>query len=274
MIRSLRVFLASLLFLAPFALFAGDYTPKHLPRVAEEVRAKVAATFDQIQADLAIAAKDFAAAWPVESRQKRALLKLFKTNTHAVDCGFVDLGGKMTIVAPRRYRKFAEQESGTAPTPAANGGTGKTGFTPMVLPVDDFQALDFEYPVMVPGKGLVGHVSMLVRIQFLLSRFATYFAQQGVDIWIMKKDGTVVYGLTEKDRGKNIFTDERYKPFPGFMTMAEWVAGEKEGSGAYEYKPEGAQNPAHHSYAWTTLTFNGLEWRIVAVLTEQPKTLP
>ena len=102
--------------------------------------------------------------------------------------------------------------------------------------VEGFIAIDFEYPVFSGEKGFIGSVSMLFRPEsFIRSIIQDAIKGSPFDVWVMERNGRILYDPDEAELGRDLFTDPIYRPFPQLISLGKRIAQERSGSGSYRF---------------------------------------
>ena len=86
-------------------------------------------------------------------------------------------------------------------------------------------------------------------------------------IWVMEKNGLIVYDADPEEIGKNIFSDNMFKPFEDLISFSRTVALQKNGAGSYSFYTDGLKDKTlvEKIAAWDTAGLYGTEWRVVAM---------
>ncbi len=263
--RKIAVFFV-VLFLANVVSAADTQQQSATESVLLKVRVATDVALDKMDASLAAAARELSNTG-LASRDARIILrKLCKDNKYAIDCATVDLKGKMVLVEPDEYKKFEGSDISKQEQVRRIRWTKRPVLSKVFKSVEGINAVDFEYPVFSSKGKFIGSVSILFKAEALLSDMVLpAIMGVNVDVWAMQKDGIIIYDQDNKQIGKNIFTDELYKPFPTVINFCRRVAALKSGADSYEFYERGTKNLVTKKAHWATANVADMEWRIVAL---------
>lgn len=82
------------------------------------------------------------------------------------------------------------------------------------------------------------------------------------DIWVVQKDGKVIYDTTQEEIGRNLFSDPAYQS-PGLQEFFSWVVSRPEGKGVYRFWDRNWVRVITKEAVWATAGIDGAEWRVV-----------
>jgi 7,8-dihydropterin-6-yl-methyl-4-(beta-D-ribofuranosyl)aminobenzene 5'-phosphate synthase len=246
------------------------------PRVIlEKVKSALTASLDSIDHQLTKASDELSVAGIASPEARTIIDTLCRSNKFIVDCATVDPEGKMLLVEPQEYRKFAGVNISKQEHMVWFRKDKKPAFSNIFRSAEGLDAVDFEYPVLTTGGELTGSVSMLVRPDRLLDSIISPILEQNqVEVWVMQKDGVVLYDEEVDEVGQNVFTGEVYRSFPEFRVFCEKVTHEKQGSGIYQSFVKGLSRFTEKDAVWDTVSIHGLEWRIIAYVVHPTHKVP
>jgi len=72
---------------------------------------------------------------------------------------------------------------------------------------------DLQHPVFDTNGEFIGSVSVLTEPEFFGQIISGKVVNFPVEIWLMQKDGEIIYDVNKDEIGRNLFTDELYKNF-------------------------------------------------------------
>ena len=143
------------------------------------------------------------------------------------------------------------------------------------LAVEGFPAVAFQHPVLTSDGLFLGAVSLLIRPQTLLRSIIDNEMRSGpVDVWVMQPDGMIIYDKDDEEIGKNLFTDDLYKPFTGLVELGKKIATAERGASKYDFFAFGKDNVVTKNAAWITIDVYGTQWKIIAVTSTDKATSP
>ena len=83
-----------------------------------------------------------------------------------------------------------------------------------------------------------------------------------VEMWIMQKDGTIIYDVNEEEIGRNLFTDEIYAPYKSLIKLAGEMSITPKGSGEYSFLDKKLDKTVEKKIIWATIAMHGTEFRL------------
>ncbi|MEJ2696207.1 MAG: cache domain-containing protein [Candidatus Sulfobium sp.] len=235
-----------------------------LPPFLLEMEKEVTSALERMNRDVAAAAEAVSKEGLEGPRVRRILKDLCSSHPYAVDCSAVDPEGTMVVVEPEKYAEFEGSDIGSQEQIIRLHKSKKPVLGTVIRSVEGFDAVDFEYPIFSPGGGFAGSVSMLIRPEMLLESAASSVVQgMPVDVWVMQKDGRILYDPDKEEVGRMLFEDPIYKPFPQLLALGRLIAGKRKGTGSYEFLGRGLKRPVRKDAYWTTVGLGDTEWRVV-----------
>ena len=145
----------------------------------------------------------------------------------------------------------------------------KPGMSEAFMTVEGFYAVSVQYPVIDKGDCL-GSISMLLRPESLLKSIVEQrISGVPVDIWAMEPAGRIIYDPDAEEIGRNVFSDDLYKPFPGLLAAARAIADSPDGSASYDFLGKGLKESVKKYAYWKTIAICGTPWRIVLTKAEK-----
>jgi len=237
-----------------------------LPPILSELRKEITTELNKLDHELArlaesISDKDVNA---VETR--KMLADLCRSYPYEVDCAVVDRNGRMVVVAPEKYAKFEGSDISAQEQVIRLREQKKPVLSNVIRTVEGIDAVDLEQPVFSSRGELTGSVSVLFRPETLLKAVISPVIQgMPVDVWLMQKDGRILYDPDEAEVGRMLFDDPVYKPYPQLLALGTLIARERTGTGSYEFLGSGLEKPAKKDAYWTTVGLHGTEWRLVVI---------
>lgn len=133
------------------------------------------------------------------------------------------------------------------------------------LAAEGFYSVAFQHPILTSDGLFLGATSILIRPQTLL-RSIVENETKGVpvDVWVMQPDGRIIYDKDDEEIGKNLFTDDLYKPFKGLVELGKKMATVESGMSKYDFFAIGTDKVVTKNAAWITIDVYGTQWKIVA----------
>ena len=193
---------------------------------------------------------------------KNALQALYEKNEHAFDCATVDLKGIIVNVAPAKFSSILGADISSQEQIVRMLATQKPLVSYAIDTVEGFVGFDLEYPVFSKDGDFIGSVSILTEPDFfdiIISQKVTNFP---VEIWMMQKDGRIIYDVNKEEIGKNLFTDPLYAKYPSLLKVAREMALRSRGSSRYEFLDKKMDKTVMKNIIWTTILMHGTEFRL------------
>src|SRR5262249_19281322 len=223
-----------------------------------------ATALHKLDTDLAQAATQLAAVGLTDSAAHQILLKLCADNPAVVDCATVDLAGRMVALEPAAFKQFEGVDISQQEQVRRLHRTKKPVLSNAIRAVEGFDAVDLERPIVSPQGKLRGSVSLLIKPEALLSAIIAP-AVQGfpVEVWVIQRDGRILYNPDPELIGRNVFHDPACGPSPPFHSLARKIAATKAGSGIYDCRLQGHQAAVKKQAFWTTVGLHRTAWRLL-----------
>jgi hypothetical protein len=218
----------------------------------------------KIDGRLIVASKKAALSGLKGIKTEQALLGLCRSVPGSIDCATVDLGGRMVTVIPAEYKKYKGADISTQEQVIRLQKTGKPVISHVFRSVEGIDAVDIEYPVYLKNRKLAGAVSLLLNPEaFLASVIVPILNGLPHEAWLMQKDGRILYDKDAKQIGLMLFEDPLYRPYENLLAAGRKIAGDKKGTGSYEFLAVGKRGSVRKNIVWDTVGLYGVEWRLV-----------
>lgn len=128
---------------------------------------------------------------------------------------------------------------------------------------EGFAGISQSAPVFSPGGIYMGYTDVTYRPETLIGRAVEpVIAGTVYDIWVVQKDGRVIYDTTQEEIGKNLFSDPAYQS-PELQAFFSRVVSEPEGRGVYRFWDRNWDRVITKEAVWATAGIDGAEWRVV-----------
>lgn len=207
----------------------------------------------------------------VEEQMIRGILNEYAQKySYIVDCAFVNPQGIMQYVEPEEYHGFEGYDISGQEQLQRLWQTKKPVMSNLIYAVEGFWAVDLEHPV-IKHSNLIGSLSMLLKPDIFLTYIVEpYVSDSTFDFWIMQNDGVIVFDPDTTEIGRNLFTDELYKPFTGLIAAGRKISSRTHGYTKYGFLKTGMQDTVVKEAFWATSNIHGTEWKVVLVREEAP----
>jgi hypothetical protein len=235
-----------------------------VPPILSELEKETGIALDKINTAVAAASKDLSGAGLEGPDAREILNNLCGVVPYAVDCAAVDLKGRMVTVEPAGYRNFEGSDISKQEQVMLIQKARRPVMSKVFRAVEGFDAVDMEYPVFSPEREFIGSVSLLMRPDSLFSNIVTPMVQGlPVNVWVMQKDGRIIYDPDTEEIGRMLFDDPLYASFPELLSLGKKIARKKSGSGSYEFLGRDLKGPVRKDAYWATVGVLDAEWRLV-----------
>ncbi|QAT16537.1 hypothetical protein BU251_01740 [Candidatus Velamenicoccus archaeovorus] len=241
--------------------------------VLEKAKGGIKTMFSSINKDLSDAARKLSRVDFEGEEARRILNGLSGGRDYVVDCAIIDTAGKMVVVEPQEYRKYEGEDVSRQVHIAELLKTKRPILSGVFLSVEGIEVVDFIYPVFSDKGEFLGGVSMLVRQQALTGDIiAPLVRDVPCKAWVMQKDGLIIYDPDPNQIGRDIFTDDFFRPFEDLISFSETVSRATDGAGSYDFYAKGLEDKTvvKKYAAWDTVSLYGTQWRIVVMEVDRP----
>lgn len=254
-----------LVVVSPVLLFSQSRLPYDYPPVLINVNDRIIKLFRVLDADLAGAAGQISKTGLTGPEASKVLKKLCTGKAYAVDCAAVDTKGVMVTLEPGIYKRYEGTDISKQEQVATMLSTKKPVFSKVFKAEEGFDAVDLERPVFSASKEFMGSVSILVKPEILLASVIEPLVR-GIptEIWVMQKDGRILYDAKREEIGKMLFTDPLYGSFPDLVATGKKISKQPLGNGVYEFYSKETKRTVAKEAFWTTVGLYGTQWRLIA----------
>jgi hypothetical protein len=238
----------------------------------ERAKEGITAVFSSIDKDLLRVAKELSSVDLKKDAARQILKELCNNHKYLIDCAIVDISGKMIVIEPEGQRGFEGSDISNQRHIATLLNYKKPVFSDVFHSVEGADVTDFEYPIFSDKKEFLGAVSMLVKQEALSADVIVPIVYDiPCKIWIMQKDGLIIYDPDPNQIGRNLFSDELFRPFQDLVSFSRTVALTKNGAGSYDFYAKGLDDKTlvKKYAAWDTVSLYGTEWRIIVMEIEK-----
>lgn len=232
------------------------------PMLLQRVKQELDQVFNRMDAGLAEASEKLSSTGLNGPESENILQQLFEDTPHAYNCVTVDKDGIIVSVAPDRYKEVLGQDISSQEQILRLHKTRRPVLSRAIPMVEGFVSIDLEHPVFSPDGEFTGSVSILVRPDFFGSIIDPRVYNFPVEIFVLQKDGTIIYDINEEEMGRNAFEDPMYADFPSVAETARSMVREKTGQGRYRFKDRYLKETVEKNIIWTTVGLHGTEYRL------------
>ena len=199
-----------------------------------------------------------------EVEMRKVLVSILDNNHDVIETAFIDLKGVMRYIEPRDYKNFEGTDISKQEHVATLRKNKVPVFSGGFKAVEGFLAADLAYPVYDSQKNLIGSISVLIRPDlFINSILKKNTIPDDYELWIMQKDGTLIYDQDSDEIGRNLFNDPMYAEYESLLALGKKIASTPSGKGNYLFlRPESKEKVIKNAI-WQSVTLHGMEWRVV-----------
>ena len=263
---ALALAISVFVFTVPFARAAESDTSMN---VILKLQDEINDAFAKMDSDVAFAAREIQKTGASGDEGRKVIADLAGLNHYAVDCSFIDAKGIMAIVEPEEYKKYESLDVSGQEQMIRLQRTRRPVMGNVFKSVEGFYASDIEEPVFSARGDFAGSVSILFKPEDLISSVIRSVTNDpSLYIWVIQKDGRIIYDPDPAQIGKMLFSDPLYEPFPDTVAFGRKIAEERTGSGSYNFFDLGTTKPVTKNAVWTTVGLHGTEWRLVVATKE------
>ena len=269
--KKLIMLFAGAVMLAAVNAFAADIDV--LMPVLKIAKQTIDSTLSEIDIDLKAAAKELSSVDLKGEAARKILNGLRKFRPYVIDCSIVDANGIKITVEPAEYKQYEGADRSDLPSVISLLKTKKPGMSDVYHSAEGIHAISIGYPILTDKGELLGAVRILIRYEVFLKSLVE---DKPCKIWIMQKNGLIVYDTDPEEIGKNIFSDSMFKPFDDLVAFSKTVAMSNDGAGSYSFYADGQLDKTlvQKIAAWDTSGLYGTEWRVIAMDIEKTLKQP
>jgi hypothetical protein len=196
--------------------------------------------------------------------KRQALHDLCSGKAYAVDCVFINTGGVMEVIEPRKFRKYEGTNIGNQELVRRMDRDHQPLFSQIFVSAEGLQGVVFEYPVFDARKKFAGSVSLFIMPEvFVREAIKDIKMDKGTGITVVEPSGTNVFATEPEQIRLNVLTSPEYKGYDQLRDMVRRIVAEKEGTGTYHYTKPGSDVVVKKSAIWKNISFYGNYWRVV-----------
>jgi hypothetical protein len=266
-----KLFILILLFLYMVTVPNG-WCEDNVPLALADARKKIQSEFARLDAGLNRAAMLLGESGLTGEEARMALRDLCGSFSYAVDCTAVDPHGIMTTVEPAAYRRFEGNDISGQEQVKRVMQDRKPVLSNVFMSVEGFAACDAEYPVTTRDGRLLGSVSLLFKPdKFLGDIIRPLIKGIPMDIWVMYKNGRILYDVDRQQIGLNLFTSPLYWPYSSLLELGRQIVRNPSGAGNYTFLNRAMKKDVTKNSYWQTVSMYGTDWRLVGIHIEPKK---
>lgn len=239
----------------------------------DTTKQSIDSTLAGIDKDIKAAAGDLSNTDLKGDAARKILNGLLKDRPYVVDCSIIDSNGLKITVEPQTYKEYEGADRSSLASVESLLKTKKPVLSDVYHAAEGMHAISVGYPIFSSKGDFMGAVRMLIRYEVFLKPLA-----QGkpCKIWVMQKNGLLVYDADPDEIGHNIFSDDIFKPFKDLIDFSKTVSASENGFGSYSFYANGINDKTlvQKLAAWDTVGLYGTQWRVVAMEIDRPLAKP
>ncbi len=198
-----------------------------------------------------------------EAKLNQLLIDLLAANPMVVIASFIDKDGLLHQIQPSEYKNVIGSDisgqSHVVEMQKTQTPILSDGFTA----VEGFQAVVLTRPVF-KNKKFIGSVNLLLRPQMLIETILKNTAiPADYELWIMQKDGRIIYDQDEDEIGRLLFSDPLYADYVSLQKLGRQIVYSPQGEAEYIFLAAGSEEKVIKTALWDTISLHGSEWRVV-----------
>ncbi|MHC1737544.1 MAG: hypothetical protein AB9882_06000 [Ignavibacteriaceae bacterium] len=243
-----------------------EYTPEPEQELLNQLKDSVNTVVNSMYSALSAFADTTAKEKIINETKIRAMLTKWHTDfPEVVDCAFVTPLGIMQYIEPEAYRTHEGADISSQEQVIRMWQTKKPVMSLLFLSVEGFYACDMQVPFYFDGV-LAGSYSLLIKPDIFFNKILRPVIKSDIDdIFVMQKNGTMLWDSDTTQIGRNTFTDTLYQQFPELITAAHKVAQEEKGNTNYSFYDNSKSRVVTKTVWWLTLNYYGTEWKLCIV---------
>ncbi len=236
-------------------------------KTLDKVKSGILYEFRSIDSNLNISAKELSKTGLKGKEARKTLNKLYNNLHYAYDCATIDLKGTMVTVVPESFRKFEGTDISYQQQVKTILRTKRPVFSTVFRSVEGFDAVDFKYPVFDKNNSFLGSVSILIKPENMLDKIIQPLMKKSkIDIWVMQKNGLNLYDVDAYEIGKNVFSDNYYKPYPNLLYVFRKISQSQSGIDSFDMLDTASNKLIKRDVIWDTVEIFGNEWKIIGYI--------
>ena len=252
-----------------FAVDAGDIMPS-----LKTAKLAINSTLAEIDTDIKAAAEALSKTDLKTDAARKILNDLRKYRPYVIDCSIIDTDGLKITVEPAEYKQYEGANKSDLPHVMSLLKNKKPVMSDVYHSAEGIHAVSIGYPIFSDKGEFLGVVRMLIKYEDFLKPLVE---NKPCKIWIMQKDGLIVYDADPEEIGKNVFSDPIFSPFDDLVSFSKTVSSSRNGAGSYSFYIGGLKDKrlVEKIAVWDTAGLYGMEWRVIAMeAVRSPEQLP
>jgi len=232
------------------------------PLLLQKTKIQIDNIFNHMDETTAETAKLLSSTGLTSKISTELLQKLFDQNEYSYDVVTIDKKGIIVNVAPENFKEIVGENISSQEQVKRIHATKKPVVSKAILTVEGFIGFDLQHPVFDTNGEFIGSVSVLTEPEFFGQIISGKVVNFPVEIWLMQKDGEIIYDVNKDEIGRNLFTDELYKNFESLKKVGKQMVESANGEGEYEFFDSSQNQIVKKKLIWTTIMVHSTEFRL------------
>jgi len=248
------------------AVSVNSAEPQYMPPALIEVAEDLQAVLDSIDESMHGAVGKLSTTGLESDAARQVLNDLLEAHPYAVNAYTVNAWGRIVAAAPEAFSKLEGQNIRRLEPIRRLYQTHEPVMGLASAGNEDYPTIKIEHPILNEDEMLAGSLSLSIRHGLFLEDIIRPRVQSDpVDIWVIQKDGTVLYGTEASRIGTNVLTDDLYRARGPLLGVSQRVAAEPSGATTYELPSPIGDERTEKSLYWTSVDLYGTSWRVAMV---------
>ncbi len=196
--------------------------------------------------------------WDHQGEIRKTLKSALEASSLIFEAVYVNEKGFIRYIEPPEYVNHEGSDIHTQEHEVEVIGRQVPVFSSSFQAVEGFPAVVIAYPVRDETGKFRGSLNILIRPKLMLQSLLKEVKMPAdQELWVMQKDGTLIYVKDSRDIAKNLFTDPDFRKNESLLKLAHGIAATPNGVGDYVH------GHALRAASWGTVSLYGREWRVV-----------
>ncbi|MFO7881144.1 MAG: ABC transporter substrate binding protein [Kosmotogaceae bacterium] len=236
---------------------------RQMQALLNKVRNQLQETFNRLDKSLAEKTEILSLYYNNEGIVRSLLQELHKENPEVLDVSYISKNGYLKYIYPDDYSDIEGSWIGDRPYIKRLIETEKPVLSDTFFTVEDFFAVDLDWPVFNEDGEFMGALSFLIKPELFLAPIILPNNYNPYEFWIMHPDGTILYDQDTIEVGRNLFDDPLYEPFDSLLKLGEKISVNESGEGEYSFYSKGMDQLVRKEVKWTSVGLHGTQWRLI-----------
>ena len=198
-----------------------------------------------------------------EAKTRMLLSDMIADYPAVVTASYVDLKGVIKHNEPSDYKNYEGSDISAQKHVISMMKNNAPVFSDGFQSVEGFLGIVISQPVFEKKK-FAGSINLLIRPESLIDPILRELdIPEDYELWIMQKDGMIIYDHDKDEIGRMLFTDPLYADFSSLLELGREIAKTPQGRGEYIFMAPESSERVIKVALWDTIKIHDQEWRIV-----------